>query len=177
MQTGIFVEWFAHFISCAKSTCDRPVLLVIGGHSIHTKNRALIDKAHENNVQILCPPPYCTHSLQPLGVTMMRPISLYYNDAIRIWLRNYPNRVVTIYQIAGLFDTAYSKAATARTAVNGFATTGIVPYNRGVFGEADFVGTEPTDLPIAPSSDGNESTCAPATSGHATYDVATVTGS
>ena len=44
--------------------------------------------------------------------------------------------VVTIYQIARLFGTAYLKVATARTAVNGFATTIIVPYNPGVFGEA-----------------------------------------
>ena len=61
--------------------------------------------------------------------------------------------------------------------VNGFATTGIVPYNRGVFSGAGFAGTGPTDLPIAPSSDGNKSTSAPAASGRATDDLATVTGS
>ena len=89
MQTSIFVEWFDHFILCAKPTCDQPILLVLSGHSTHTKNIA-----RENHVYTLCLPPYCTHCPQPLDVTTMKPISLYYDDAVRMWLRNPSGRVV-----------------------------------------------------------------------------------
>ena len=148
MQTNIFTEWFDHFIAFAKPTPAKPILLNLDGHSTHTKKIAVIDKARGSNIQILCLPPHCTHRMQPLDVTLMKPLSLYYDEAVRIWLRGHPGRVVTIYQISALFGTAYLRTATARTAVNGFSTTGIAPYNPGVFSDADFAGSEPTDLPL-----------------------------
>ena len=46
---------------------------------------------------------YFSCRLQPLDVSFMKPLSLYYDESIRIWLRNHPGRVVSIYQIAELF--------------------------------------------------------------------------
>ena len=146
MQTNLLTDWFRHFIACAKPTAARPVLLMLDGHSTHTKNVELIDLARENNVHIICLPPHCTNRLQPLDVSFMKPLSCYYDEAVRIWLRSHPGRVVTIHQIALLFRGAYLKAATAITAVNGFRKTGIVPFNPAVFNDADFAGSHPTDI-------------------------------
>ena len=73
--------------------------LMYFGHAMHTKNIELIDLARENNVHIICLPPHCTHRLQPLDVAFMKPLSSYYDEAVRNWLRCYPGRVVTIHQI------------------------------------------------------------------------------
>ena len=129
-----------------KPTAACPVLLILDGHSTHMKNVELIDLARENNVHIICLPPHCTHRLHPLAVSFMKPLSCYYDEAARIWLRSHPGRVITIHQIALLFGGAYLKAATTITAVNGFRKTGIVPFNPAVFNDADFAGSHPTDI-------------------------------
>lgn len=45
------------------------------------------------------------HRMQPLDVSFMKPLSTAYDDAVRQWLRENPGRVVSIYQIAGLFGS------------------------------------------------------------------------
>ena len=138
-QTDIFKDWFQHFIDFTHSTEQKPVLLILDGHSTHTKNFDVIDLARKSHVHILCFPSHCTHRLQPLNVSYMRPPSQNYDEAMRIWLRNHPGRVVTIHQVASLFGIAYLKSATAQTAVSRFRATGISPFNRAIFTDDDFV--------------------------------------
>ena len=90
MQLDIFTQWFEHFIQHSNPTRERLVLLVLDGRKTHTNNLA----AH------------CTHRLQPLDVTFMKPLMTYYTQEVEKWLRNHPGRVVTTFQIAGLFSSA-----------------------------------------------------------------------
>jgi len=67
MQSEIFEQWFDHFPQHTHPTADAPVLLILelDGHKTHTSNLAVINKARENHVSILCLPPHCSHRLQP----------------------------------------------------------------------------------------------------------------
>ena len=121
------------------------ILLILDGHATHTKNVDVIDLARENGITILVLPPHCTHRLQPLDVTFMKPLSTYYNQAIEVWLRSNPGRVVTTFQITQLFAEAYSKAANQLTAINGFKKTGIYPTNRYIFDDSEFAASIPTE--------------------------------
>ena len=103
MQTEIFVEWFEHLVKHAKPTADDPILLILDGHSTHTKSLTLIDLARANHVFILCLPPHTTHRLQPLDVSFMKPLKTYLDQAITKWLRHHPGRVVTQFQLAAIF--------------------------------------------------------------------------
>ncbi|XP_023312062.1 uncharacterized protein LOC111692338, partial [Anoplophora glabripennis] len=73
MTTDVFVSWFKSFIQFSRASKDNPVLLLLDGHATHTKNIELIDVARENGVVIICFPPHCTHRLQPLDVSFMKP--------------------------------------------------------------------------------------------------------
>lgn len=75
----------------------------------------------------------------------MKPLSTLYDHEVSCWLRTNPGRVVSIYQVAKLYDNAFIKAATMETAINGFRKTGIWPVNRGVFNDHDFAPSETTD--------------------------------
>lgn len=123
---------------------DDPVLLLLDGHSTHTKNLPLIEKARQSRVIILSFPPHCTHRLQPLDVSFMGPLSTFYAQAVNICLRNNPGRVVTQFQLSQLFGTAYCKAACVQNVVSGFAKTGIFPTNRNIFEDAGYAGFETT---------------------------------
>ncbi|XP_061714528.1 uncharacterized protein LOC133523039 [Cydia pomonella] len=146
IQSEIFVEWLNHFISTVKPKKEDPVLLLLDGHSTHTKNLPLIEKARENGIVMLSFPPHCTHRLQPLDVSIMGPISTYYTQEVNMWLRNNPGRIVTQFQLARLFGSSYCKAATIQNAVSGYAKTGIFPTNRNVFSETDFAAAETTNI-------------------------------
>lgn len=138
MQTHIFTAWFQHFLSHTKPTAEDPVLLLLDGHATHVKNIEVITLALDNHVTMLIFPPHCTHKMQPLDVSFMKPLKCYYTQAIEKFLRCNPGRVVTVYQLSRLFGEAYLKAATMPTAINGFAKTGIYPLDRHIFSEADF---------------------------------------
>ncbi|XP_054720511.1 uncharacterized protein LOC129230132 [Uloborus diversus] len=147
MQTDIFTQWFEHFLRFAKPSEDDPVLLVLDGHATHTRNLEFLEKARKNHTTVVCIPPHCSHKLQPLDVAFMGPFNTYYVQAIERFLRNNPGRQVTQYQVSRLLGESFLSAATPTVAVNGFRRCGIVPINRDVFTEADFIASTTTEIP------------------------------
>ncbi|KAJ8869460.1 hypothetical protein PR048_028451 [Dryococelus australis] len=130
------------------SIVDPPVLWILNGHSSHAKSRELINLARETNAVLLCFPPHTTHRLQPHDVSFMAPFSDFYEQEVSKWLLNQLGRSVTIYQIGNLFNAAFFRAATVRTAVKGLKKTGICPFNRNVFPDHLFAPSDTTEQPL-----------------------------
>ena len=65
--------------------------------------------------------------------------------------------MVTTFQVAKLFGIAYTKAATAQTAINGFKKTGLFPTNRDIFEPHDFAPCQPTNIDSGNNDQLNES--------------------
>lgn len=148
IQLDLFFTWFKQFVTWSRASKENMVLLLLDGHTSHTKNIKVIDYARDNGVVIICFPPHCTHRLQPLDVAFMKPLSTYYSEEVKKWLRLHPGRVITQEDIPGLFAEAYYKAATMKIAMNGFKSTGIWPTSRDVFSECDFIASSVTDIPL-----------------------------
>ena len=132
MTKELFVTWLHHFIKYASPSLSNIVLLVLDGHSTHVKNIEAIDLATQNNVDIICLPPHTSHRMQPLDVSFMGPFKTYCNHEIDAIVRN--REFVRLYELAGIFARAYTKAATT-IAVSGFRKTGIY---RSVFTDDDY---------------------------------------
>ena len=115
----------------------------------HTKSIAVIDFARNNGIILMSLPPHTTHRLQPLDTSLFKSVESYYDEAISQWLRNHPGRAVTTWQVAGLFAEAYGRAATIQTAVNGFRSTGIMPYDPNVIPDHMYAPSDVTDTPMA----------------------------
>lgn len=145
----LFVTWLKSFINAVKPTRTNKVLLVLDGHSTHSKNLEAIELARNNGVIILQLPGHTTHRLQPLDVAVFKPLELYYTEANEKWLRSNPGLTVSQYQVAQLLGEAYARAAVVANAMNGFKKTGIWPVDRNVFSDADFA---PSELLIPKSS-------------------------
>ncbi|GBL94622.1 hypothetical protein AVEN_83948-1 [Araneus ventricosus] len=116
MQREILVYWFQTFIQFSKPSNGKPVLLILDFHATHTKSLDLINFAREKNVTLLCLPPHCSHRMQPLDVTFMTSLSIYYQQEVSQWLATHPGRAVTIQQVAKLYGAAFLKAAGMQTA-------------------------------------------------------------
>lgn len=146
INTELFLGWLKKFIAYTAATKEYPVLLLVDGHSTHTKSIEVIDEARKNGVEILSFPPHTTHRLQPLDVAFMKPLSTYYDQAVTSWLRSNPGLVVSTRQVAELFGKAFVQAATMSTAVNAFKKCGIWPYDPNVFTESDYIASMTTDI-------------------------------
>ena len=135
VDTDVFLQWLHHFISCVKSSPQSKHLLLLDGHTCHSKNLEAIKLARQNNVVMLSFPAHTTHRLQPLDVTFFKSLKSWYNIEIEHYLRCSQGKPVGVHLVSSLVGRSFVKAATMETAVNGFRKTGLWPPNRHVFDE------------------------------------------
>lgn len=133
INSTLFVEWLKHFIKNVKPTLENKVLLLLDGHTTHSKNLDALYLAKANGIIMLQLPGHTTNRIQPLDVSFFKPLSTYYIQSTEKWLRSNPGRQVTQYQVAKLFGEAYERAAMIGNIVNGFKASGVRPVNRHVF--------------------------------------------
>lgn len=171
INTDLFLDWLRHFQNAVKSTVDDPVLLVLDNHSSHVNLNAVLF-CRSNSIHIVSLPPHSSHKTQPLDVCFFGPIKTHYASAAENWMAMHPGRAITPYQVAELFNHAYSICATVGVACKAFAVAGIYPLNRGAFTDVDFVGSLVTDRPN-PSmiAEGDESSSAAAPVGGGEFSI------
>ena len=68
INKDILYRWLNFFIVNIPSA--RPVLLIYDGHASHI-SMDIIEKARQNDINLLCLPSHCSHILQPLDVSIM----------------------------------------------------------------------------------------------------------
>ncbi|CAM1318676.1 Uncharacterised protein r2_g2668 [Pycnogonum litorale] len=146
MSNEGFLTWLKHFIEFAKPTKGSTVVLVLDGHVTHTKNLAAITMARDVGVVMVSVPPHCTHRLQPLDVAFFGPFGKYYDDALRVWMRQHVGRPVTTWQVAEILNVAYGKAASVQNAVSGFRKSGLWALTMDIFQDSDFSPATLTDV-------------------------------
>ena len=100
-----FITWFKKFIEFTNPSTSEVRAFTAGWTCVSYQ------KHRTTSVILLCFPPHCTHRLQPLDVSIMVPISVYYEQEVRKWLIQHPGRCVTIYEVAKLLGAAFSRAA------------------------------------------------------------------
>lgn len=123
IRKEIFLSWFKKFVEFTTPTKEHPVLLLLDGHASHIVNLNLIDYARAHHVALLRFPPHTTHKIQPLDVSLMGPLSTYYSQEVKTWLRLHPGRAVSIYQVGTFFGAAYQKTASGQTKEDGKLST------------------------------------------------------
>lgn len=143
-DSNLFIKWLQHFISEVKCTKSDPCILIMDGHQSH-KTLEAIELARDNGVIMITLPPHCTHRMQPLDRTFFKALKAQYNVACDDWMRSHPGARISFFEMAELFNLAYTKCAAHEKAVNGFRVTGLWPFNSQVFSAEDFEGAELTN--------------------------------
>ena len=138
--------WLKNFVEITRPTEDSPILVVLDGHGSH-KDLDVIDYARANHVHLLSLLPHTSHKLQPLDRTFMKPFTQAYSEECALWMRKNPVLRISDYDVAGLVNEAYKNVCRMEIATNGFACTGIHPFNPKIFMDAEFAPSLITDLP------------------------------
>lgn len=155
----MFVTWLKHFIHYSNASLERKILLVLDNHTSHVTLESL-DLCRKHGITMLSIPPHTSHRIQPLDVAFYSPLKSLFRRECDLYMRSSSLMKITPYDIAGLFNKAYSKVATMTNAVAGFKDTGIYPMNPDVFTDIDYLpadtllsNTQMPDRPIIVEND------------------------
>lgn len=88
-------------------------------------------------------PPHTYHRLQPLDSCVFGLFKKYYSEAVHSWMTTHPNETLSIYVLPELC----SKAATPENVKLCFLKRGIVPFDRNIFRDHDFLCSSVSDRP------------------------------
>jgi transposase len=141
-----FLIFMKHFISHAKPTSEKPVLLLMDNHQSHISIDTL-DLCKQSGVVVLTFPPHCSHKLQPLDRSVYGPFKKFFNGACDSWMKQHPGQNMTIYDLPGIAAQALPQAITPANIQAGFRVSGISPFNRHIFQEHEFLSSHVTDRP------------------------------
>lgn len=147
MTSNNFLSILQHFVKNVRCSLDHKVLLILDTHESHLSINA-ITYAKENGIIILTLPPHTSSKLQPLDGTVYGPFKTFYHQGLNTLMLQHPGRPATIYDLAPIMSSAWDRAATPVNIKSGFHSTGICPYDTGVFTDADFAGAFVTDRPV-----------------------------
>ena len=124
----VLEHWFLHHF-LPKAPSERPLLLLMDGHSTHF-SPVFVNKAAEEHIIVFCLPPHTTHKTQPLDKGVFSPLKTAWREVCHSYIIENPGKVVTRYQFSQLFGQAWMKAMTPPNIISGFSVTGIYPTNR-----------------------------------------------
>lgn len=123
METRHFVEWFGKIFDDYVKKIEGPKLLIFDGHSSHISIE-LIELAKANDIHLLCLPAHTSHCLQPLDVSVYKPVKTHWKNLLdEFYLSG--NNVVTKEIFPSLLEKVREKALTRTNAVSGFEHTGL----------------------------------------------------
>ena len=151
MTSDSFVMYLKHFIRHSKCSVNHPVLLLLDNHESHMSIEGL-DICKANGITLLTFPPHCSHRLQPLDVAVYGPLKQYFSNACTSWLHCHPGVPMSVMNIAQCLGTAYPLAFTPSNITSAFKATGIWPFHRDIFGDAEFTPANVTDRPYNSSN-------------------------
>lgn len=137
----LFFEWIQHFTTFSKPSAEEPILLILDNHASHISHD-IYNHCKAHNIHMLSLPPHTSHRMQPLDVTFYGPLKAAYKKESDCFMKSHLAERITPYDVASLFNKAYSNVASISKGESGFRVTGIFPMNSDVFTEEDFLPAE-----------------------------------
>lgn len=139
INSDLFFKYLQHFLKEVKCSPSNKVLLILDGHSTHTKSYRTIEFARDNDIAMLSILPHTSHKLQPLDRTFFKSLKSAYNMACCKWMGAHAGRKITTREIGELFCEAYmEKGASVVIAIKDFKVSGISPLDVDIIPEIDF---------------------------------------
>lgn len=137
INEDLFLTWLKHFAELTHAREDNKMLLILDNHSTHCSAEAY-NFCRENGIVMVSLPPHMSHRLQP-DVVFYSPLKAAYRRECDLFMKSKNLIKITPYNVAKIFNRAYSSVATIAKATSGFKNTGIHPLNPGIFTDGDYL--------------------------------------
>ncbi|XP_055307689.1 uncharacterized protein LOC129571845 [Sitodiplosis mosellana] len=141
MTSDEFTKYMDHFITHSGARKGLPTLLLLDNHTAHLSIEA-IDKAINHDITMLSFPPHCTHRMQPLDITVFGPMKTMYTTKHDDWKKSNMKVTFDLHHIPLIVDQCLDLCVTPRNIKSGFKSSGIVPFNRDIFTDVDFIASK-----------------------------------
>jgi hypothetical protein len=151
MIAFLFDACISHFIQALGTrggiSAKNRYLLVVDGHNSHVILQ-VVCKAATHGLDIITLPSHTSHCLQPLDVSVFRPLKCSFHKFWDAWTLYNRCRGATKEDLCHWVCQALKKALTPNNITKGFRKTGIFPFNEHVVDDkmgpaAQFVAREP----------------------------------
>nr|XP_047145513.1 MFS-type transporter clz9-like [Hydra vulgaris] len=107
---------------------QKPILLLYDGHGSHLMY-GTIKAAMDNHIQIVCLPPNCSHTLQPLDVAVFGQLKNEWRKILKRFSRETQHKNIDKTAFTGLLKQLWERLSPAN-AIAGFRSTGISPLSK-----------------------------------------------
>lgn len=135
MDSATFANYFEKsFLPAVEAR--QPVVLIYDGHSSHI-SLGLVEKATMENVVILKLPPHTSHLLQPMDLSVFKPLKEDYDNAVIRWQRKNYGVKMPKQEFSNIISRIW-KGFNSTVIQNGFRKAGIFPINDKVIPEETF---------------------------------------
>ncbi|KAH6234950.1 hypothetical protein HBI42_020280 [Parastagonospora nodorum] len=130
---NIGLAWLEQvFDRCTKQRSGRWRLLIVDGHGTHV-TKEFIDYCDRHRILLMVLPPHSAHTLQPLDVVLLKPLSQAYSNELTSFLHK-AQGLITIEKgdFFLLFWSAWISSFTESLILKAFEATGIWPMDANV---------------------------------------------
>ena len=124
----IFYSWLRDSFIPATAHVQKPVVLLVDGHSSHTALVETSQLCHDNHIVLYCLLPHASHLIQPLDQAFFGAIKPAWSDAIRHHISEH-GEGVNLESFAKVLKPVWLKATTPSIAAQSFKAAGILPYD------------------------------------------------
>lgn len=129
MESAQFLEWFVNSFIPGTSHLEGMKLLIFDGHNSHVSIE-LIDKARENNIELLCLPAHTSHLFQPLDVGVYKAVKQAWRNILREFYQSSGYKCVDKLIFPSLMKKLDESGCLSRAnAIGGFEGSGISPLS------------------------------------------------
>lgn len=139
--TNSFHPWLV------SSGIQLPVVLFLDGHSSHLTLH-LSKFCSENGIIVVSLYPNATHIIQPLDVSVFRPLKLGWQKTVHSWKMQNIHQHLTKYNFAPLLEQTITNYLSKDALINGFRLCGLHPFSEDAVDYskcANFISENKTD--------------------------------
>ena len=133
MHNEAFENWFVcSFIPFVEDK-EKAVFLFFDGHGSHLTYKTA-GSAMDEQIVLICIPPHTSHALQPLDVSVFKPLKDQWRSILLQWFMQSRMKTAEKAVFPKFLSQSWSKLS-PKNAVSGFRATGLWPLNKAAVPE------------------------------------------